>query len=65
MAANGNRLGWVDMAKGISIFLVVMMYAASSVGEDTGGVGLLHWAIAFATPFRMPEFFLISRLFLS
>ena len=63
--ANGNRLGWVDMAKGISIFLVVMMYAASSVGEDTGGVGLLHWAIAFATPFRMPEFFLISGLFLS
>lgn len=65
MAANGNRLGWVDMAKGLSIFLVVMMYAASSVGEDTGGVGLLHWAIAFATPFRMPEFFLISGLFLS
>jgi len=55
----------VDMAKGISIFLVVMMYAASSVGEDTGGVGALHWAIAFATPFRMPEFFLISGLFLS
>ncbi|KQX34057.1 acyltransferase [Devosia sp. Root436] len=60
-----NRLDWVDMAKGISIFLVVMMYAASSVGEDTGGVGALHWAIAFATPFRMPEFFLISGLFLS
>jgi len=53
------------MAKGLSIFLVVMMYAASSVGEDTGGVGVLHWAIAFATPFRMPEFFLISGLFLS
>ncbi|QDZ10732.1 acyltransferase family protein [Devosia ginsengisoli] len=63
--ASGNRLDWVDMAKGISIFLVVMMYAASSVGEDTGGVGALHWAIAFATPFRMPEFFLISGLFLS
>jgi uncharacterized membrane protein YcfT len=42
-----------------------MMYAASSVGEDTGGVGALHWAIAFATPFRMPEFFLISGLFLA
>ena len=65
MAENGNRLDWVDMAKGLSIFLVVMMYAASSVGEDTGGVGVLHWAIAFATPFRMPEFFLISGLFLS
>ncbi|ODT83849.1 MAG: acyltransferase [Pelagibacterium sp. SCN 64-44] len=63
--ADSKRLDWVDMAKGISILLVVMMYAASSVGEDTGGVGLLHWAIAFATPFRMPEFFLISGLFLS
>lgn len=60
-----KRLDWVDMAKGLSIFLVVMMYAASSVGEDTGRVGALHWAIAFATPFRMPEFFLISGLFLS
>ena len=65
MSAEAKRLDWVDMAKGISIFLVVMMYAASSVGEDTGGIGALHWAIAFATPFRMPEFFLISGLFLS
>ena len=65
MATDGRRLDWVDMAKGLSIFLVVMMYAASSVGEDTGGIGALHWAIAFATPFRMPEFFLISGLFLS
>jgi uncharacterized membrane protein YcfT len=65
MAENGTRLDWVDMAKGLSIFLVVMMYAASSVGEDTGGVGIFHWAIAFATPFRMPEFFLISGLFLA
>lgn len=65
MSGSSRRLEWVDMAKGLSIFLVVMMYAASSVGEDTGGVGALHWAIAFATPFRMPEFFLISGLFLS
>ncbi|WP_108458931.1 acyltransferase family protein [Devosia naphthalenivorans] len=65
MAESKQRLEWVDMAKGLSIFLVVMMYAASSVGEDTGGVGAFHWGIAFATPFRMPEFFLISGLFLS
>lgn len=60
-----ERLDWVDMAKGISIILVVMMYSAYSVGEDTGGIGFLHYIIAFATPFRMPEFFLISGLFLS
>lgn len=65
MAESARRLDWVDMAKGLSIFLVVIMYAATSVGEDTGGVGALHWTIAFATPFRMPEFFLISGLFLS
>jgi uncharacterized membrane protein YcfT len=60
-----DRLDWVDMAKGLSIFLVVIMYCASSVGEDTGQVGFLHWTIAFAMPFRMPEFFLLSGLFLS
>lgn len=59
------RLAWVDAAKGLSILLVVMMYSAYSVGEDTGGIGFLHYIIAFATPFRMPEFFLISGLFLS
>jgi uncharacterized membrane protein YcfT len=53
------------MAKGLSIFLVVIMYCAASVGEDTGQSGFLHWTIAFAMPFRMPEFFLISGLFLS
>lgn len=60
-----NRLDWVDAAKGISILLVVMMYSAYSVGEDTGGIGFLHYIIGFATPFRMPEFFLISGLFLA
>lgn len=62
---NPNRLAWVDLAKGLSIFLVVIMYCAASVGEDTGQAGFLHWSIAFAMPFRMPEFFLLSGLFLS
>ncbi|KQN74220.1 acyltransferase family protein [Devosia sp. Leaf64] len=65
MGLSKQRLDWVDMAKGLSIFLVVIMYCASSVGEDTGQTGFLHWTIAFAMPFRMPEFFLISGLFLS
>ena len=65
MGTDKKRLDWVDMAKGLSIFLVVIMYCASSVGEDTGQTGFLHWTIAFAMPFRMPEFFLISGLFLS
>ena len=60
-----NRLSWVDMAKGISIILVVMMYCVFNVGQDANGVGFFHYVIAFATPLRMPEFFLISGLFLS
>jgi len=65
MSGSGNRLSWVDTAKGISIILVVMMYSVFNVGQDADGVGLFHYIIAFATPFRMPEFFLISGLFLS
>jgi uncharacterized membrane protein YcfT len=56
---------WVDGAKGISIILVVMMYSVFNVGQDAGGVGVFHYVIGFATPFRMPEFFLISGLFLN
>lgn len=59
------RWHWVDSAKGLSIILVVMMYSAYNTGEYTGEVGFLHYVIGFATPFRMPEFFLISGLFLS
>jgi len=63
--AETKRMAWVDSAKGISIILVVMLYAANSVGEATNGVGFLHYIIGFAMTFRMPEFFLISGLFLS
>ncbi|MDB5540739.1 MAG: acyltransferase [Devosia sp.] len=65
MANATNRLDWVDAAKGLSIILVVMMHSAYGVGEDLNGTGVLHYVIGWATPFRMPEFFLISGLFLS
>ncbi len=64
MSGHTERLDWVDSAKGISIILVVMMYSVFNVGQDAEGIGLLHYVIGFATPFRMPEFFLISGLFL-
>jgi uncharacterized membrane protein YcfT len=63
--SNSMRMSWVDTAKGLSIILVVAMYSAYNTGEYTGEVGFLHYFIGFATPFRMPEFFLISGLFLS
>jgi uncharacterized membrane protein YcfT len=65
MPTTSQRLDWVDVAKGISIILVVMMHSAYGVGEETGTAGYLHYVIGWATPFRMPEFFLISGLFLS
>jgi len=41
-----------------------MMHSAYGVGEDLNNTGILHYIIGWATPFRMPEFFLISGLFL-
>lgn len=64
-AQSANRIAWVDAAKGLSIMLVVMMHSTLGVGEATGQVGFMHYVVAFTMPFRMPEFFLISGLFLS
>ncbi|AVX04128.1 hypothetical protein MXMO3_01598 [Maritalea myrionectae] len=62
---NTKRLDWVDAAKGISILLVVMLHSTLGVGADAGQIGFMHYAVAYSAPFRMPEFFLISGLFLS
>ena len=59
------RIDWVDYAKGISIILVVMMHSTLSTEEAFGQTGWLHEVVAFARPFRMPAFFLISGLFLA
>ena len=60
-----NRINWVDYAKGICITLVVMMHSTLGVEKAAGTVSWLHGFIAWAKPFRMPDFFLISGLFLS
>jgi uncharacterized membrane protein YcfT len=59
-----GRLAWVDVAKGICILLVVMMHAVTGTGEAMGGEGFLHPVVAFAKPFRIPDFFLLSGLFM-
>jgi uncharacterized membrane protein YcfT len=59
------RLEWVDVAKGICILLVVMMHATLGVEKATGDVSDLNAFITWAQPFRMPDFFLISGLFLA
>ena len=60
-----ERLDWVDYAKGICIIMVVMMHSTLGVEAAAGKHGFMHVAIEFAKPFRMPDFFLISGLFLS
>ena len=59
-----DRVAWVDTAKGICIILVVMMHSTLGIGDEMGGEGFMHWVVAFAKPFRMPDFFLVSGLFL-
>jgi uncharacterized membrane protein YcfT len=61
---DGARVAWVDTAKGICIILVVMMHSTLGVGEAMGREGFMHWVVAYAKPFRMPDFFLVSGLFL-
>src|SRR5882724_11882578 len=55
---------WVDYAKGICIILVVMMHATVGVEAAAGRESFMHVVVAFAKPFCMPGFFLISGLFL-
>jgi len=59
------RVDWVDYAKGFCIIMVVMMHSTLGVEEATGRQGFMHALVEFAKPFRMPDFFLISGLFLN
>jgi uncharacterized membrane protein YcfT len=63
-AIGAQRVLWVDYAKGWSILLVVSMHSALGVGLALDRVGWLHPVVAFAKPFRMPDFFLVAGLFL-
>jgi uncharacterized membrane protein YcfT len=59
-----GRVDWVDYAKGICIVMVVMMHSVLGVELAAGHTGFMHAVVMFAKPFRMPDFFLISGLFL-
>jgi uncharacterized membrane protein YcfT len=64
-APPGQREAWVDFAKGICIIAVVSLYAHGQLRGLAAHTGWLdHW-VAFAKPFRMPDFFLLSGLFLA
>lgn len=64
-AIPAKRSEWVDIAKGICIIFVVMMHSVLGVEAAAGDTGWMHAVIAFARPFRMPDFFMISGLFLT
>jgi uncharacterized membrane protein YcfT len=64
-SASARRVGWVDYAKGICIVWVVTMYATDYVKEVTHSIGWMQYVVNFAQPFRMPDFFLLSGLFVA
>src|SRR3954470_14393209 len=60
-----HRVDWVDYAKGFCIIMVVMMHSTLGVEAAAGQQSWMGHLVAFAKPFRMPDFFLISGLFLA
>ncbi len=65
MAGSTDRLNWVDAAKALCIILVVMMHSTLGVEKAAGETGWMGAVVAFAQPFRIPTFFVISGLFLT
>jgi uncharacterized membrane protein YcfT len=63
--ASPSRVDWVDYAKGLCIILVVMFHTVNHYQEAVGAAGWMGHIVDFSKPFRMPDFFLISGLFLS
>jgi uncharacterized membrane protein YcfT len=60
-----GRVDWVDYAKGFCIVMVVTMHSTLGVEAAAGHEGWMHYLVSFARPFRMPDFFMISGLFLA
>lgn len=63
--SQASRVDWVDIAKGLCIILVVMLHATLGVEKAMGETSTFSAIIDWAQPFRMPDFFLISGLFLA
>jgi uncharacterized membrane protein YcfT len=62
---SSSRLGWIDFSKGICIIGVVTLYAVQKMHDELGLTGWMQLWVDFARPFRMPDFFLLSGLFLA
>lgn len=64
-SVSDQRVDWIDHSKGFCIVAVVSFYATFYVQDMVGAKGWMHYWVDFARPFRMPDFFLISGLFLA
>lgn len=60
-----TRIDWIDYAKGICIVFVVLLYSTGTAESVLHVKGWIHAVGDFARAFRMPDFFLISGLFVS
>jgi uncharacterized membrane protein YcfT len=63
--ARRNRVDWVDYAKGICIVWVVTLYSTEFVQANLHATGWMQHVADFAQPFRMPDFFMLSGLFVA
>jgi uncharacterized membrane protein YcfT len=60
-----DRHAWIDFAKGICIVAVVTLYTTTYLNAELDQPNWMNYWIQFAKPFRMPDFFLLSGLFLA
>ncbi len=65
MGADHDRVAWVDYAKGFCIIMVVMMHSTLGVEKAADATGWMTYVVAFAKPFRMPDFFMIAGMFIA
>jgi uncharacterized membrane protein YcfT len=64
MTPAASRLVWIDIAKGLCLIAVVTLYTTTHVTEGLGRTSWMQAWVAFAQPFRMPDFFFVSGLLL-
>ena len=64
-AAAKPRHGWVDLAKGVCIVLVVLLHTTNFMVGRGLADPIWHEVNSFAQPVRMPLFFFVSGLFVT
>lgn len=59
-----TQLVWIDVAKGFCLVAVVTLYTTTHLTEGLGRESWMQAWVAFAQPFRMPDFFFLSGILL-